>query len=127
MRKTIPVRPFVKKQTNTKTKTKTKKQMLHKWIKKGRQKGGFFPIIGAILAAISAGLSAAAPAMATGAIGAAAAYGTTKLLEGIGGKTGAGRRVRKDSLRTGVRYRKTVHVRPFVKAFTNKKASLRTR
>ena len=132
MRKTIPVRPFVKKQTNTKTKTKTKKQMLHKWIKKGRQKGGFFPIIGAILAAISAGLSAAAPAMATGAIGAAAAYATTKALEGIGGKTGAGRYVRpfvktftnkKDSLRTktGVRYRKTVHVRPFVKA------SLRTR
>jgi phage-related minor tail protein len=103
-----------KKQTNT----KTKKQILHKWVKKGRQKGGFFPIIGAILAAISAGLSAAAPAVATGAIGAAAAYATTKALEGIGGKTGAGRRVH---------VRRTVHVRPFVKAFTNKKASLRTR
>ena len=106
MRKTIPVRPFVKKQT----KTKTKKQILHKWVKKGRQKGGFFPIIGAILAAISAGLSAAAPAVATGAIGAAAAYGTTKLLEGIGGKTGSGR-----------------FVRPFVKTFTNKKDSLQTK
>jgi hypothetical protein len=87
-----------KKQTNT----KTKKQILHKWVKKGRQKGGFFPIIAGILAAISAGLSAAAPAVATGAIGAAAAYATTKALEGIGGKTGAGRRVR---------YRKTVRRR----------------
>ena len=116
MRKTIPVRPFVKKQT----KTKTKKQILHKWVKKGRQKGGFFPIIGAILAAISAGLSAAAPAVATGAIGAAAAYATTKALEGIGGKTGSGRYVRKDSLsvrkdslrtKTGIRFRKTVRRR----------------
>ena len=89
-----------KKQTNTKT--KTKKQILHKWIKKSRQKGGFFPIIAGILAAISAGLSAAAPAVATGAIGAAAAYATTKALEGIGGKTGSGRRIR---------YRKTVRRR----------------
>ena len=77
------------------TKTGTRKQILHKWVKKGRQKVGFFPIIGAILAAISAGLSAAAPAVATGAIGAAAAYATTKALESIGGKTGAGRFVLK--------------------------------
>ena len=98
MRKTMLVRPFVKKQT----KTKTKKQILHKWARRGRQKGGFFPAIAAIIAAISAGLSAAAPAVATGVVGAAAAYGTTKLLEGIGGKTGAGRRIR---------FRKTVRRR----------------
>jgi hypothetical protein len=70
-----------------------KKQILHKWAKRGRQKGGFFPIIGAIAAAIISGLSAAAPALATGAITAAAGYATTKVLEGIGGKTGSGRRI----------------------------------
>ena len=70
-----------------------KKQILHKWARRGQQKGGFFPIIGAIVAAISAGLSAAVPALATGAITAAAGYATTKVLEGIGGKTGSGRRI----------------------------------
>jgi len=76
-----------------KIKKHMKKQILHKWAKRGRQKGGFFPIIGAIVAAISAGLSAAAPALATGAITAAAGYATTKVLDGIGGKTGSGRRI----------------------------------
>ena len=76
-----------------KIKKHTKKQSLHKWAKRGRQKGGFFPIFGAIAAAIISGLSAAAPALATGAITAAAGYATTKVLEGIGGKTGSGRRI----------------------------------
>ena len=76
-----------------KIKKHTKKKILHKWERRGRQKSGFFPAIGAIIAAISAGLSAAAPAMATGAITAAAGYVTTKVLEGIGGKTGSGRRI----------------------------------
>ena len=76
-----------------KIKKHTKKQILHKWAKRGRQKGGFFPAIAAIIAAISAGLSAAAPAVASRALAAAAGYATTKALEGIGGKTGAGRRI----------------------------------
>ena len=89
--------------TRNQSKKHTNKQILHKWAtKRNRQKGGFFPTIAAIIAAISAGLSAAAPAVASGALAAAAGYATTKALKGIGGKTGAGRRIR---------FRKTVRRR----------------
>ena len=63
-----------------------RKLKIHKWVKKGRQKGGFlFTGMALLGSAIYAGLSAAAPAIATGAITAAAGYGTTKALQQIGG------------------------------------------
>jgi hypothetical protein len=69
-----------------KTGTGRRKLKIRKWIKKGRQKGGFlFTGMALLGSAIYAGLSAAAPAIATGAITAAAGYATTKALQKIGG------------------------------------------
>ena len=60
--------------------------IIHKWAKKGRQKGGFlFTGMALLGSAIYAGLSAATPAIATGAVTATAGYGTTKALQQIGG------------------------------------------
>jgi len=61
---------------------------LRPWIKRARkrQKGGIFFSLAAISAAIAAAVSAAAPAIATGALGAAASYGTSKLLKKVGGR-----------------------------------------
>jgi hypothetical protein len=64
-----------------------RKRKLHKWAVKSKQRGGFiFATLALIGSMISAGVAAAAPAVATAAVGAAAAYGTTKALEAIGGK-----------------------------------------
>lgn len=69
-----------------------RKGKISNWAKKGRQKGGFlFTSLALIGSAIWAGVTAAAPAVAAGAITAAAGYGTTKALEAVGGKTGSGR------------------------------------
>ena len=63
----------------------TRRRKLQKWAKRSKQKGGFVFSLSAIGAAIAAAVAAAAPAAATGAVSAAAAYGTSKLLNKIGG------------------------------------------
>jgi hypothetical protein len=63
-----------------------RKRKIHKWVKKGRQKGGFlFTGLAAIGSAIFAGMTAAAPAVATGVVSAAAGYATRKALKQVGG------------------------------------------
>jgi hypothetical protein len=77
-----------------------RKKKLHAWARRGRQKGGFlFTGMALIGSAIWAGVTAAAPAVAAGALTAAAGYGTTKALEAVGGKTGSGRRKRSRRIR----------------------------
>ena len=66
---------------------KTRSTKLRPWIKKTRRRiGGFIFSIPALIA----GLTTLASAAATGAVGSAAAYGTTKLIEHIEKKTGKG-------------------------------------
>ena len=74
-----------------------RKMKLGNWAKRGhgKQRGGFIFSLGAIGAAISAALaSSTAATVGSAALGAATSYGVTKALEGIGGKTGRGRRRR---------------------------------
>lgn len=63
----------------------TRRTKLHKWAKKGKQRGGFVFSLGAIAAAIAAAVSSAAPALATGAATATGAYLTNKVLKKVGG------------------------------------------
>jgi hypothetical protein len=61
---------------------------LHAWARRGRgkQKGGFIFTLAALGSLIAAGVSAAAPAVATGVLTSAAAYGTTRALKAMEGK-----------------------------------------
>ena len=63
-----------------------RKRKLYKWAKRSKQRGGFIFSLSAIGAAIASAVAAAAPSVATGAVSAAAAYGTSKLLNKIGGR-----------------------------------------
>jgi hypothetical protein len=68
----------------------TRRGKIRNWIK---QRGGFVFTIGGILAAISAAVASSAPAIATGAITAASAYATSKLLKQAGGSRQKNRRL----------------------------------
>ena len=70
-----------------------RKMKLHKWASKGRgkQRGGFIFTLGAIGSLIAAGVSAAAPAVASGAISAATAYGVNEAIKA--GQRGRGRKL----------------------------------
>ena len=73
-----------------------RKKKLHAWAKKGKQRGGFLVTSLALIgSAIWAGVTAAAPAIATGALTAAASYGTTKALQQIGGRKARRRTIRR--------------------------------
>ena len=68
---------------------------LRNWARRGRgkQRGGFVFSLAAIGTAISAALaSSSAATIGSAALGAATSYGVTKALQGVGGKTGSGRR-----------------------------------
>lgn len=56
----------------------------------GKQSGGLIFTIPALIAGLTATATAAAPVVATSALGATAAFGTTKALEAIGGSIGTG-------------------------------------
>ena len=79
---------------------KQRGRKLKPWLKraKKKQRGGFFPFLIPIGAAIASAISAAAPVVATSALGAATAYGTTKLLTKIGGSRGKPRVYRRNVL-----------------------------
>jgi hypothetical protein len=57
-----------------------RKARIRNWAMKGKQKGGFFPLLLAAMPAL-------ASALGTGAAGAAGAYGASKLLKKLGGGT----------------------------------------
>jgi hypothetical protein len=74
-----------------------RRKKLHKWAQKGRgkQRGGFlFTGLAVIGSLISAGIAAAAPAVASGAISAAAGYGVTRAIKAMEGKGKPRRKLR---------------------------------